>query len=63
MQMVVLLNNFEHDSELLAGGNGHVEKFGAINYYEDKEVLEWSNDFNNSRKSKRIKCGRKRCFQ
>ena len=42
MQMVVLLNNFEHANELLAGENGHAEKFGSINYYEDKELLGWS---------------------
>lgn len=42
MQMVVLLNNFKHASELLAGEDGHAEQFGTINYYEDAEILEWS---------------------
>ncbi|WP_244833105.1 class I SAM-dependent methyltransferase [Clostridium sp. BJN0001] len=45
MQMVVLLNNFEHANELLEGKNGHAQKFGMINYYEDKELLEWSDKF------------------
>jgi ubiquinone/menaquinone biosynthesis C-methylase UbiE len=45
IQMVVLLNNFEHANELLAGKNGYTEKFGSINYYEDKELLEWSDKF------------------
>ena len=45
MQMVVLLNNFEHANELLEGKNGHAQKFGIINYYEDKELLEWSDKF------------------
>jgi ubiquinone/menaquinone biosynthesis C-methylase UbiE len=30
MQMVVLLNNFEHANELLEGKNGKTEKFGDI---------------------------------
>lgn len=42
MQMVVLLNNFEHANELLEGKNGHAQQFGTINYYEDTEILEWS---------------------
>lgn len=45
MQMVVLLNNFEHANELLEGKNGHAEKFGMINYYKNKELLEWSDKF------------------
>ncbi|WP_297430264.1 class I SAM-dependent methyltransferase [Clostridium sp.] len=45
MQMVVLLNNFEHANELLEGKNGHAQKFGMINYYENKELLEWSDKF------------------
>jgi S-adenosylmethionine-dependent methyltransferase len=35
MQMVVLLNNFEHANELLKGKNGHAQQFGIINYYQD----------------------------
>jgi len=45
MQMVVLLNNFEHANELLEGENGHAQKFGMINYYEDNELLKWSDKF------------------
>lgn len=45
MQMVVLLNNFEHANELLVGENGHAQQFGNINYYEDTEILEWSDKF------------------
>lgn len=45
MQMVVLLNNFEHANELLAGKNGHAEQFGTINYYEDTNIVEWSDEF------------------
>lgn len=45
MQMVVLLNNFEHANELLLGNNGHAQQFGIINYYEDTEILEWSDKF------------------
>jgi len=45
MQMVVLMNNFEHANELLEGKNGHAQKFGMINYYENKELLEWSDKF------------------
>jgi len=45
MQMVVLLNNFEHANELLVGENGHAQQFGIINYYEDSEILKWSDKF------------------
>lgn len=45
MQMVVLLNNFEHASELLEGKNGKAEKFGDIHYYDDMDILKWSDDF------------------
>jgi len=45
MQMVVLLNNFEHANELLEGKNGKTEKFGDIHYYEDMDIVKWSNDF------------------
>ena len=45
MQMVVLLNNFEHANELLEGKNGKAEKFGDIHYYDDEDILKWSNDF------------------
>lgn len=45
MQMVVLLNNFKHASELLEGKAGKAEKFGDIHYYNDMDILKWSNDF------------------
>ena len=45
MQMIVLLNNFEHANELLKGENGHAQQFGTINYYEDEEILNWSDKF------------------
>ena len=45
MQMVVLLNNFGHASELLSGGNGQSQQFGAINYYEENDLLQWSDQF------------------
>jgi S-adenosylmethionine-dependent methyltransferase len=45
MQMVVLLNNFEHANELLEGENGHAQQFGTINYYEETEILQWSDAF------------------
>lgn len=45
MQMLVLLNNFEHANELLEGKNGQAQQFGTINYYEDTEILKWSNEF------------------
>ncbi|EHJ00528.1 Methyltransferase type 11 [Clostridium sp. DL-VIII] len=45
MQMVVLLNNFEHAKELIEGKNGKAEKFGDIHYYDDMDILKWSSDF------------------
>ena len=45
MQMVVLLNNFEHANELLEGKDGKAEKFGDIRYYEDIDIVKWSEDF------------------
>lgn len=45
MQMVVLLNNFEHANELLSGENGHAQRFGTINYYDDEDILKWTNKF------------------
>lgn len=45
MQMVVLLNNFKHANELLEEKNGNAEKFGDIHYYEDMDIVKWSNDF------------------
>jgi SAM-dependent methyltransferase len=45
MQMVVLLNNFEHANGLLEGKDGKAEKFGDIHYYEDLDIVKWSDDF------------------
>lgn len=45
MQMVVLLNNFEHADELLEGGNGQSQYFGAIHYYEASDLIKWSDSF------------------
>lgn len=45
MQMVVLLNNFNHANELLDGKDGQAHSFGTIHYYEDLDIIQWSNDF------------------
>ncbi len=45
MQMVVLLNNFNHANELLDGKNSNAEKYGAIHYYNDEDILKWSHKF------------------
>lgn len=42
MQMVVLLNNFDHANELLDGKSGNAEKYGTINYYDDNDLLNWT---------------------
>jgi len=44
MQMVVLLNNFEHASELLDGKAGESGQYGAIHYYEDSDIEKWCHD-------------------
>lgn len=41
MQMVVLLNNFEHANELLDGTVGASGQYGAIHYYDDAEIEKW----------------------
>ena len=41
MQMVVLLNDFEHAHSLLDGNNGMTSNYGAIHYYEDGDVENW----------------------
>lgn len=41
MQMVVLLNNFEHAHSLLDGNDGMSSKYGAIRYYEDLDIEKW----------------------
>lgn len=41
MQMVVLLNDFEHAHSLLDGNDGMASKYGAIHYYEDADIEKW----------------------
>lgn len=41
MQMVVLLNDFEHAHSLLEGNDGMTSKYGAIRYYEDSDIEKW----------------------
>ena len=41
MQMVVLLNNFEHANALLDGKAGESGQYGAIHYYEDTDIEKW----------------------
>ena len=41
MQMVVLLNEFEHAHSLLDGNDGMTSKYGAIRYYEDEDIEKW----------------------
>ena len=41
MQMVVLLNDFEHAQSLLDGNDGMTSKYGAIHYYEDSDIEKW----------------------
>lgn len=41
MQMVVLLNDFEHAHSLLDGNDGMTSKYGAIRYYEDSDIENW----------------------
>ena len=38
MQMVVLLNDFDHAHSLLDGENGTAANYGAIKYYEDSDI-------------------------
>ena len=41
MQMVVLLNEFEHAHSLLDGNDGMTSKYGVIRYYEDADIEKW----------------------
>lgn len=45
MQMTVLLNNFESANSLLNGNNSTAQKYGTINYYDDEDLLKWSDSF------------------
>lgn len=74
MQMVVLLNNFEEANNLLDGHNSNAQQFGTINYYDDKDIIEWYGGFtlqetyglrtfwiySRIRRFKKMKNGRKR---
>lgn len=42
MQMAVLLDELEKANELLDGKNSTASKFGAIRYYEDEMISEWT---------------------
>ncbi|HIU75984.1 MAG TPA: methyltransferase domain-containing protein [Candidatus Pelethocola excrementipullorum] len=41
MQMVILLNNFEHAQALLDGESGKAEQYGMIDYYENGQLITW----------------------
>ena len=45
MQMIVLLNNFDEANNLLDGHNSNAQQFGTINYYDDKDIIEWCDGF------------------
>ena len=42
MQMAVLLDDIEKANALLDGKNSTASKFGAIRYYNDRDIPEWS---------------------
>lgn len=44
MQMVTLLNDFDRAHRLLDGNDGMAFRFGAIRYYEDQDIENWSSD-------------------
>lgn len=44
MQMVVLLNDFDHANSLLDGNDGMTSEFGEIHYYNDNNISEWCAD-------------------
>lgn len=45
MQMVVLLNDYEHANSLLNGNDGMTSKYGEIHYYEDVDIEKWCPNF------------------
>ncbi len=45
MQMIVLLNNFDEANNLLDGHNSNAQQFGTIDYYDDKDIIEWCDGF------------------
>lgn len=42
MQMAVLLNDFAKANDLLSGKKGYSKDYGDIRYYNDIELVEWS---------------------
>ena len=42
MQMAVLLNAFDKAHALLSGEAGEASRYGAIHYYEDRDIEKWS---------------------
>ena len=44
MQMVVLLNDFDHAHSLLDGNDGVSTKYGEIQYYEDSDIEKWCSE-------------------
>ena len=42
MQMAVLLDDIEKANALLDGKNSTASKYGAIRYYHDSDITEWS---------------------
>lgn len=44
MQMIVLLNDFEHAHNLLDGNDGMASKYGVIRYYEDSDIEKWCSE-------------------
>lgn len=45
IQMTVLLNNFEHANELLDNKPGNSEQYGAIQYYDNDEIMNYTTTF------------------
>ena len=41
MQMIVLLNDFDHANTLLDGKDGASGQYGVIHYYEDSDIEKW----------------------
>ncbi|HKM34037.1 MAG TPA: methyltransferase domain-containing protein [Lachnospiraceae bacterium] len=42
MQMAVLLDDMDKANDLLDGKDSTASKFGAIRYYEDKQITQWA---------------------
>ena len=45
MQMAVLLDDFERANALLDGKGSMTSQYGAIDYYEDEDVMKWCDGF------------------